>query len=40
MRREIDVISNDLSEYRQLTMGSSAIEKVPLWPKIMTMEEM
>lgn len=39
MRKEIDNVANDLSEYRQLTMGNNAIEKVPLWPKILTETE-
>jgi hypothetical protein len=39
MRREVNQMAYDVSEYRQLTMGPESIKKVALWPRILTQEE-
>lgn len=41
MRREVDKMAEDLSEYRILTAssGPDALKRVALWPRLLTAEE-
>lgn len=36
LRKEVDRLALDVTEYRQITLGPEAIKKVPLWPKVFT----
>ena len=38
LRKDVDKMSLDLIDYRNLSSGPDAIKKIPLWPKIITDE--
>lgn len=33
LRKDIDKMASDVTEYRQISMGPNAIKIVPFWPK-------
>ena len=33
LRKDIDKMASDVTEYRQISMGPDAIKIVPFWPK-------